>query len=583
MHIAGKAVSATRKPGAVVRFSLRDGTLDISPRLFLFLALAAVAVVFVLYLPALNFQFILDDHHFVNDPRIQTSGHFWKYFTGYVWSQVANGPSSFYRPMFAVWLRLNAIFTGMSSWGWHLLSIAKHATAAVLLGLLVWKLLRNRTAALLAAALFALHPAQTESVAWVTVPDPLMTAFAFGSFLLYFAHSDRVAPSLAAQKKGKKRREPTTGKWLFPKWLLGSSALCFAALLTKETAIILPVVFLVLILEEAYLNSTTHSSAKNERLNLWRRVLPFLLQFGPFAAVTALYLLLRMYALGGKLSAATQHLPLRTVVLSWPAMFWFYMKVIFWPIKSRAFADPLLASRFSVSQVLLPGLGVVSVILVLAAGIVWAWKKAGRDLSDRDAKGIRRALLLGASLLVLPLLLTLNLNALDPGDSLHGRYTYLPLAGLTLLLAAAWRLINRKRVAVFTALVAVFLASACTLLTTRQEGMWKDDLTVYTVAHTIAPHNVPVALDLSLANVQVALTWANEGQCDEAEPIFNEAIRQNPQDWYAWAGLGECLYKQNDLSKASDALEHAYTLSKQPRVKEMWQMVQEKLGAPGSN
>ena len=53
---------------------------------------------------------------------------------------------------------------------------------------------------------------------------------------------------------------------------------------------------------------------------------------------------------------------------------------------------------------------------------------------------MQRAVVLGALILVLPILLALNLNSLNPGDFLHGRYTYLPLTGLMILLATLWHL-----------------------------------------------------------------------------------------------------------------------------------------------
>ncbi|MGB7026921.1 MAG: hypothetical protein WBD72_06475, partial [Candidatus Acidiferrum sp.] len=160
----------------------------LSPKAALIAALVLVAALFAIYSPALDFQFILDDHRFTGDPRLQSSGHLWEYFTSFVWAQIPGGPLSFYRPLFLLWLRLNFILAGASPWGWHLLSITKHTSVAVLLGLLVWKLLRDRVAALMAAALFALHPAQTESVAWVTVPDPLMAAAVLGAVLLYLKY-----------------------------------------------------------------------------------------------------------------------------------------------------------------------------------------------------------------------------------------------------------------------------------------------------------------------------------------------------------------------------------------------------------
>src|SRR5579863_4004536 len=121
----------------------------LSPRAFSIAAACAAAAIFAVYRATLNFQFILDDHRFLGDPRIQMSGHVWEYFSNYVWAQFTGGPPSFYRPLFLLWLRLNSIFLEMSSWGWHLLSIAKHVAAAALLGWLTWKLLSNRAAALL--------------------------------------------------------------------------------------------------------------------------------------------------------------------------------------------------------------------------------------------------------------------------------------------------------------------------------------------------------------------------------------------------------------------------------------------------
>lgn len=94
----------------------------------------------------------------------------------------------------------------MSSWGWHLLSVAKHIVVAFLLGLLVWKLLHDRVAALIAGTLFALHPAQTESVAWVTVPDPVMSAAVLGTLLLYLKYAERAFPDTARDSPKSRKR-----------------------------------------------------------------------------------------------------------------------------------------------------------------------------------------------------------------------------------------------------------------------------------------------------------------------------------------------------------------------------------------
>ncbi len=409
---------------------------SLSPVAFSVLAAALVAAVFAVYSPALNFQFILDDHHFVGDPRLQSGGHIWEYFSNYVWAQVAGGPSSFYRPLFVLWLRLNFILSEMSPWGWHFLSIVKHVSAAILLGLLIWRLLRDRVAALIAGTLFALHPAQTESVAWVTVPDPLMSAAVLGSVLLYLRYEGNTSTDSQhpGRKSGRAARKITRSRPSVA-WLIASAAVYLAALLTKETAIVLPAVLFTLALTKDVEPGGVGGGLGNRLLRAFREILPFL-------GATAVYLLMRLQVLG-HLGAQTQHLAWSTVLLSWPATLWFYVKVLLWPVRLRAFADPSQTDTLSLDGVVLPGLAVVGVATILAWALHWTWRKARRDLPEREAAGVRQALVLGTLILVLPILLALNLNALNPEDFLHGRYTYLPLTGLVLLLATGWRITPR--------------------------------------------------------------------------------------------------------------------------------------------
>ena|SRR3984957_9543273 len=556
-----------------------------SPAVWTTIILAAVVIggVFAVYSPALNFQFILDDHRFVSDPRLQSPGHVWEYFTSYVWAQVRGGPLCFYRPLFVLWLRLNFILCGSSPWGWHVLSIIKHTLVAILLGFLAWKLLRDRVAALIAGALFALHPAQTESVAWVTVPDPLMSAAILGTLLLYLMYQQglsRQNQPLAAKSKQKSRqllRDKSSG--YSAAWMIASVAACLSALMAKETAIVLPgLLFAVALLPSAGKENLAKAASENTRFR--DRLASAFRQTLPFLGITVAYLLLRYDALEGHLSPPTQHLPWSTILLSSPAILWFYVKVLLWPVKSRAFADPILATTFSLRGAVLPALGVCCAALALAAGCVWAWRAGRRNLPDHKAVGIERALLLGTLLLVLPILMALNLNALNPGDFLHGRYTYLPLTGVMLLLATGYHLADKGRIVLLPALGLV--AVAFIVLTVRQESTWKDDLTVFTVAHQNAPYNAPVAQNLANTHVQVALALDEADHCDEAMPIFEQVIQEYPQDWFAWAGRGECLFKLNDLPGAEQSLRHAAELSHETRVIEEWNQLRAKMGLPST-
>lgn len=557
----------------------------LSPRVCLIAALALVAIVFAIYSPALNFQFILDDHRFTQDHRIQFSGYVWDYFANFVWAQFTGAPPSFYRPIFLLWMRINFVLAGLSHWGWHLLSITKHVLVAALLGYLVWTLLRDRMAALLAATLFALHPAQTESVAWVTVPDPLMSAAILGSLLLYLRYiQDRAAdPGITRirerSRKTASNRAPATNRtW----WLIASAGCGLIALLAKETAVILPALIFAGAWVQPHSQEAVSLRGKPQiPSGVWSRTRVALGHSLPFVLVIFVYLLLRLNALGGRISSSTQHLPLKTLLLSWPATLWFYVKVLFWPVRSRAFADPTLVERFSVRAVLVPTVGLLSVAGVLLGVSFWVWKQSRRSPSKEKATGLQIAVVFGMLLLMLPVVLTLDLNALNPGDFLHGRYTYLPLAGLMLLAATAWHLSRHFRIPLLA--LAVILAIICSTLTLAQESQWRDDLTVFKMAHDLAPQNRPVARHLADARIREALLLNPEGKCDATFPLFEQVSRDFPDDWFAWAAMGNCWLQRNELSQAEAAFHRAVDISHDPTVTQAWQQLRSQLGLPISS
>lgn len=534
------------------------------------------AVVLAVYWPTLQYQFVLDDHRFTGDPRIQQSDHAGEYFTSFVWAQFTGGPPSFYRPLFLLWMRLNFVLSGASPWGWHLLSIAKHLLVTALLGLLAYRLLRDRMAALLAAGLFAPHPAQTESVAWVTVPDALVSFWILLSLLSYLRYLDRVRahqPQDPNKRRKSKGAKPAASG---DPWLFASIGAFFAALLAKETAIIFPAVIFFLALVRSHdaqmtQQSESRGSGRTVALTATLRTLPFLCAAG-------LYLLLRLNALSGTLSASTQNLPLKTVFLSWPRILWFYLKVMFWPARSYSFADPILEQHFSWRGFVLPALALAGVMGLVMAAVAWIRKRAVQQLSASQARGVDNALTIGLLLLILPLVLCLNLNALNPGDFLHGRYTYIPLMGLSILVATTWRVAGKLRVPLLCAAGIVVVVFAA--LTFSQERQWKDDLSVFTVAHKLAPHNLPVARNLANARVQAALLSLDDEGCAKAMPVFEQAASEFPEQWYAWGAMAECFVQMNDLPRAEAAMHRAADLSRDSRAIQQWQALRQHMGLP---
>lgn len=158
--------------------------------------------------------------------------------------------------------------------------------------------------------------------------------------------------------------------------------------MAKETAIVLPAIIFVMALFVPLTKSDAAKASTHRNSELRDRVVSALSETVPFLIATAIYLLCRWHTLNAAITASTQHLSWHTVMLSWPATLWFYGKVMLWPVRSRAFADSNLADHFS-ANVFLTGLGLSVAFVILIWASVWAWRKALRDLSPREADGCR--------------------------------------------------------------------------------------------------------------------------------------------------------------------------------------------------
>lgn len=537
--------------------------------LFFLLFASVLVMTFVIYSPTLTFHFVWDDHGQITDnPRIQFSGWVGTYFTEHLWAHNEFAPPTYYRPVFLLWLRMNYICFGLWPRGWHLATILAQLLATGLLGGLVVTLLSDRLAALLAMLLFAVHPAQAESVSWVSVPDPLMTAALLAALLLYIKYDSggmQRTSELPRRKIGRLRRRAQNGKRRM--WMLASVCCYGVALLVKETAIILPIIIFGLSLVPQHEDSM---AGKKEQGQQWAdRAGTAILRSLPFVVATAVYLGLRMNALEGRLGTLNQHLSFGTVLLSWPSILWFYVKVVCWPVRLRDFGDSEVIQHMSLEHVLLPALALVCVAAILS-GVLWSGRCAARRYLNRgEGFAIERTLVLGILLLLLPILPALNVNGFAAYDFLHARYMYLPLAGVAILIAAGLHVLPRGRLAAAIALVT--LCAALIPLNRRLQRPWVDDMTLWTTMHAEEPENWFVT-----ANLGTELYLAD--RCGEALPLFRRVVQQNPDAWSTWAALGDCNLKMKDLPAAELAMGRAAQISGDPRLAKEWQRIRGLLG-----
>jgi hypothetical protein len=142
-------------------------------------ALVAAAAL-AAYLPSFGGAFQFDDYNvIVNYPTVHS------------WELLFERAGAGVRALLKASYTLNWTLGGGSTFGFHLVNVALHALNAVLLFFIGRKVFPDHpNASLVAALLFALHPAQTEAVTYISGRSvSLMAALYLASILLYLRKS----------------------------------------------------------------------------------------------------------------------------------------------------------------------------------------------------------------------------------------------------------------------------------------------------------------------------------------------------------------------------------------------------------
>ena len=132
-----------------------------------------------------------------------------------------------YAPLtYTLWAGLSAVF-GTQPWAFHLTNVVLHVLAACVVYAVLRRLLADHdpTAALAGALVFAIHPLQTEAIAWASATKDLLSALcsviAIHHYLLFREHARR-------------------------RFYVGAFVAFACALLAKPAAVYVPLVVLIL-------------------------------------------------------------------------------------------------------------------------------------------------------------------------------------------------------------------------------------------------------------------------------------------------------------------------------------------------
>ena len=181
---------------------------------------ALVLMVLVAYLPAFRAGFIWDDDRYVTKNPALLDAH------GLVAAWTTLDATVQYYPLTHTSFWIEHELWGFDPRGYHVVNALLHAAAA----LLVWRILvlLEAPGAWLAAAVFALHPVQVESVAWVTERKNTLSA------VFYLASAHAFLSWALGRARGARR--PAT-----------AAALFLAALLSKTVTATLPIALAIVL------------------------------------------------------------------------------------------------------------------------------------------------------------------------------------------------------------------------------------------------------------------------------------------------------------------------------------------------
>lgn len=192
---------------------------------FLF-PLLILALSFIAFAPAIRGDFIWDDHQYLSENKnVAEPGGLVR-----TWTELRTNPQ--YYPLVFTTYWIEHQLWGLNTPGYHITNILLHAATAILLGRLLsrWRV----PGAWLAAMLFAVHPVQVETVAWITERKNTLSGLFYLLSLTYFSR-------FAALDEDK---APTPRNWS----LFAVALACFVgALLSKTVTATLPAVLLLIV------------------------------------------------------------------------------------------------------------------------------------------------------------------------------------------------------------------------------------------------------------------------------------------------------------------------------------------------
>jgi protein O-mannosyl-transferase len=503
-----------------------------------FLCLTLAAATWAIYSPVAHHPFVdFDDQYYVTQNAHVRAGLSWQTF---IWSFNA-GYAQNWHPL--TWLShaLDCQLYGLNPAGHHLTNVAFHVLNVVILFLLLLRATGAMWRSLLVAALFALHPLNVESVAWVAerknVLSTLFFLLALGAYGWYARYPELKRYAL-----------------LVVLFLFGLAA--------KPMVITLPFVLLLLdfwplqrvkLQESKEWPTPAVTDRKEGGMGRSRDAEPqpmfaqaslarLIQEKLPLLALCAGSAILTVIAQRTVSIRTLERFPMDVRLENAVYAYAMYVWRTFVPLHLALFY-PYARQGFAIWKIGLAGLS-----LVVISTLVW------------KERFTRRYLVTGWLWYLGTLVPVIGL--VQVGDqAMADRYAYIPVLGIFVMViwgaadCADHVHINFQ----FRAATAVLVLVAFSFLTWRQVGYWRSEYNLWSRDLEVAPDN-------SLAVSNLGDAYTKMGRDEEALPLLQKSVQLLGWDPVRHANLAVGLVHLDRLQDAVPEYEAAISLTSDPAM-----------------
>ncbi|PLW98506.1 MAG: hypothetical protein C0593_05445 [Marinilabiliales bacterium] len=453
-----------------------------------FLLAAVFILTIILYLPALNNGFTnWDDTWYVTEnARIADAswqGLSW-WFTNYYHGQ--------YSPVGNVVTVLLFQIDGLNPFWYHLTSVLLHLINVLLVFTFIKRLSSNGIPAVFVALFFAIHPLQTESIAWVAaIKIPLYVMFTLVSLLLYLRYID-------------------SGKWKY--YFLAFIPFLLAFGSKEQSLAIVGSLFFI----DYYKDRKVFSGRVLLEKLPWL-VLGILMGLNSIAATDSF----------GIVTPATTFGFNEQLVLPSYAFITYLWKLIFPVGMTAIYPYPSETSGLSWYYYLC-----FALVLILIAVVITQWKK-------------NKTLVFGIGFFVVNILLVLQIVP-TRNIIIADRYVYLPMLGFFFILGSYYMKIF-KRGAIARALMLMLLliwVTGFSMHSFNRNRIWESPETLWTDVVEKQP-------DALIAWYDLAGWYAEQNRHEEAIEAYLEVLRINPTYYNGLYNVANSYYRLGEYRIAT--------------------------------